>query len=171
LMQGGRGRVRYQSYFPDIKWPRPEVHDGEATCVSPGAALASMGGSILQVSFLFKTFLMVGLCFEQAHMGRGIHDLLKVSPGPAMPNPSTPCRWATPKTALRSFWGWLVRRAGGLRPSSTPLDTPGRTGLVLNQCSVWIPRGKHPCHPRQHHVIGEVHSGKKTIKCLRYYFF
>jgi hypothetical protein len=36
----------------------------------------------------------------QARMGRGIHGLPKVSPELAMPNPSTPCRRATPKTAV-----------------------------------------------------------------------
>jgi hypothetical protein len=47
-------------------------------------------------------------------MARGIHGLPKVSPGPAMPDPSTPCG---------------TGRMGGLRPSSTPMDTPRRTGL------------------------------------------
>jgi hypothetical protein len=48
----------------------------------------------------------------------------------AMPNSSKPCGWATPKTALQLFWAWPARREGILRPSSTPLDTPHRTGLV-----------------------------------------
>jgi hypothetical protein len=34
-----------------------------------------------------------------------------------MPYPSTPCRLATPETALRPFQGWPARRVGGLRPS------------------------------------------------------
>jgi hypothetical protein len=38
-------------------------------------------------------------------MARGIHGLPKVSPGPAMPDPSMPCKWATPKTALRPYAG------------------------------------------------------------------
>jgi hypothetical protein len=66
----------------------------------------------------------------QARMARGIHRLPKVSLGPAMPYPSTPFGRATPKTALQPFLGWPACRAGGLRPSSTPLDTPRRTGLV-----------------------------------------
>jgi hypothetical protein len=37
----------------------------------------------------------------QARTGRGIHGLPKVLPGPAKPDPYTPCRWATPKTALQ----------------------------------------------------------------------
>jgi hypothetical protein len=41
-----------------------------------------------------------------------------------MPDPSTPCAWATPEMNLQSFQRWLARKAGDLRPSSTPLDTP-----------------------------------------------
>jgi hypothetical protein len=64
----------------------------------------------------FTVFLIFcnpfSLLCVQARTGRGIHGLPKVSPGPAMPDPSSPCR------------------AGGLRPFSTPLNTPSRTGLV-----------------------------------------
>jgi hypothetical protein len=60
--------------------------------------------------------------FTQARTGRGIHGLPKVSYGPAMPDPYMPCGRATPQTPLRPF-------GGGLRPSSSPLDTPRRTGL------------------------------------------
>jgi hypothetical protein len=67
---------------------------------------------------------------HQGRTGRGIHGRTKVSCGPAMPNTYTPCGRATPQTALRPFGGWPARRAGGLRPSSSPLDTPSRTGLV-----------------------------------------
>jgi hypothetical protein len=62
-------------------------------------------------------------------MGRGIHRLSKVSPGPALPDPSTPCGQATPVTALWLFRGWPAHKARGLWPSSTLLDTPRRTGL------------------------------------------
>jgi hypothetical protein len=48
-----------------------------------------------------------------------------------MPYPSTPCGRATPETAIRPFQGWPARRAGGLQPSSTPLDTPRRTPMVF----------------------------------------
>jgi hypothetical protein len=48
-----------------------------------------------------------------------------------MPDPYTPCGRATPQTALRPFGGWPTRSAGGLRPSSFPLDTPSRTGLPV----------------------------------------
>jgi hypothetical protein len=63
---------------------------------------------------------------HQAHMVRGIHGLPKVSPGPAMSDPSTPCRRATPERALQ---GWSARKAVGLQPFYTPLDTPRRKGL------------------------------------------
>jgi hypothetical protein len=43
-------------------------------------------------------------------MTRGIHGLPKVSPGPSIPDPSTPCG---------PFRGWSAHSAGGLRPSST----------------------------------------------------
>jgi hypothetical protein len=54
----------------------------------------------------------------------------KVSPGPAMPNPATPCRQNTPETALWPFQGWPARWSGGLQPSSTALETPRRTPMV-----------------------------------------
>ena len=43
---------------------------------------------------------------DHRHMVRGGYGLPKVSPGPAMPDPSTPCRWATPEMAFWSFQGW-----------------------------------------------------------------
>jgi hypothetical protein len=58
------------------------------------------------------------------HMVRGGHGLPKVSPGPAMPDPSTSCGRATPEKALRLFQGWPACRVGGLRPSSTPFGHP-----------------------------------------------
>jgi hypothetical protein len=45
-------------------------------------------------------------------MGRGGHGLPKVSPGPAMPYPFTPCRRVTPETTLQPFQGWPARRGG-----------------------------------------------------------
>jgi hypothetical protein len=62
----------------------------------------------------------------QGRMARGVHGLPKVSPGTAMPYPCMPCGPATPETAIQ---GWPVHRAGGLRPSFTPLDIPCRTPL------------------------------------------
>jgi hypothetical protein len=70
--------------------------------------------------------------FHQARMAKGIHGLPKVSPGPAMLDPSTPCGRPTPEMALMPFRGWPAGKRGGLRPSSTPLETPRRTGLFFN---------------------------------------
>jgi hypothetical protein len=60
--------------------------------------------------------------FVQGRLARGGHELSKVSPGPAMPDPSMPYEQATPETALWPFQGWPARRAGGLRPSSRALE-------------------------------------------------
>jgi hypothetical protein len=57
-------------------------------------------------------------------MAWGDHGLPKVSPRPALPNPSMPSRWATTDTALRPFLGWPAHKAGGLQLSSSLLDTP-----------------------------------------------
>jgi hypothetical protein len=65
-------------------------------------------------------------------MARGDHGLPKVLLGPALPDPSMPCGWATPVTVLRPFQGWPARRAGGLRPSFTHLNnTPRGTPTIL----------------------------------------
>jgi hypothetical protein len=66
----------------------------------------------------------------RACMARGIHGLPKVSPRPAMPDPSRPCRRATPKIALWPFLCWSAHREASLQPFSTPLDTPRRTDLL-----------------------------------------
>jgi hypothetical protein len=55
---------------------------------------------------------------------------IPLSPGTAMPYPSTPCGQATPEMALRPFLGLLTHRAGGLRLSSTLLDTPRRWPMI-----------------------------------------
>jgi hypothetical protein len=70
------------------------------------------------------------VCHCQARTGRGIHGLPKVSCGPVMPDPYTP------------FGGWPARRAGGLRPSSFPLDTPSRTGLPVGRRQVIHPQSR-----------------------------
>jgi hypothetical protein len=79
-------------------------------------------------------------------MARGCHGLPKFSPTPAMSNPSTPCGRSTPETDLWPFQGWPARKAGGLRPSSTPLVTPRRTPLEAFTPSS-RPRGS-PSMPR-----------------------
>jgi hypothetical protein len=45
-------------------------------------------------------------------MVRGGHGLPKLSLGPAIPYPSTPCRRASLETALQLFQGWPAHRAG-----------------------------------------------------------
>jgi hypothetical protein len=47
---------------------------------------------------------------RQSRIVKGIHGLLKVSPGSALPDPSMPCGRATPKMALQPFKGWLACR-------------------------------------------------------------
>jgi hypothetical protein len=71
-------------------------------------------------------------------VGRGGHGVPKVSLGPAMPYPSMPCRLATPETDLHPFQEWPAHSAGGLRPSSTPLDIPRRTPMLVQlvHCAV-----------------------------------
>jgi hypothetical protein len=52
-------------------------------------------------------------------MGRGGHGLPNVSPRPTMPYLYTPCRQATPETALRLFQG-VQMACGRLLPFWTP---------------------------------------------------
>jgi hypothetical protein len=66
----------------------------------------------------FKDFLDFPFHFVEHHlfpssrrsvhgrMAEGGHGLPKVSPGPGMPYPYTPCGQATPENASRSFQGW-----------------------------------------------------------------
>jgi hypothetical protein len=69
-------------------------------------------------------------------MARGGYGIPKVSPKPAMYNPSTPYERATPETALRPFQRWPHRRAGGLRPSSTPFGHPTPYAYGARRCLV-----------------------------------
>jgi hypothetical protein len=79
---------------------------------------------------------------NQSHgrMARGGHELPNVSPGPVIPDPFTPCGWATPEMALQPFQGRPTHRMGGLRPFSTFLDTPRRM-LWLLVARVWEGEG------------------------------
>jgi hypothetical protein len=52
---------------------------------------------------------------------------LNFHPGPPCPTFFTPCGRATFETALWPFQGWSTQ---SLWPSSSPLDTPRRTGLA-----------------------------------------
>jgi hypothetical protein len=64
-------------------------------------------------SSLLLTPLLHSSPSPQARMARGIHGLPKVSPGPAIADPSMPCEQAPPK--LLYGWRWPARRAGDLR--------------------------------------------------------
>jgi hypothetical protein len=68
-------------------------------------------------------------------MAKGSHGLPKVSHGPALPFLFTLCGRATPEMTLRPYQGWPVCRAGGLRPSSIPLDTPRRKPMRFDKTS------------------------------------
>jgi hypothetical protein len=67
-------------------------------------------------------------------MARGGHELHKVSPRPAVPDSSMPYWWATSAMDLQPFQGWPTRRAGGLRPATTPMVTPNHTPMIS---SLW----------------------------------
>jgi hypothetical protein len=91
--------------------------------------------------------MKVGLCYkinawvkiQQTRMAKGNHGLPKVSPGPTMPNPSTPCGRATREIALRPFQWWPARWAGRMRPSSTTLYTPTPYEPEIQTCiSIWF---------------------------------
>jgi hypothetical protein len=74
--------------------------------------------------------ILVSRCrIGHRHMARDGHGLPKVLFRPVMPYLSMPCRWATCETALLHFQGWPACKAGGLGPSSNPLDTPLRTPM------------------------------------------
>jgi hypothetical protein len=74
---------------------------------------------------------MITVLYEiHGDMARSGHGLLKVSPGSAMPYPSTPCGRTAPETALWLFQALPARRAGGLQQSSTPLYTPRHTPMI-----------------------------------------
>jgi hypothetical protein len=60
-------------------------------------------------------------------MARGGHGLPKVLLRPALPHPSM--RWGGPP-----LQGWLICRVGGLRPSSSPLDTLRCMPLAMPMC-------------------------------------
>jgi hypothetical protein len=88
--------------------------------------------------------------FRSGRMARGGHGLPQVSPGSAMPNASTPCGRAIPETALRPSQGSPLHKVGGLRRSSTLLDTPRRTSTRLDLVSISSPLFSvaNPCHNR-----------------------
>jgi hypothetical protein len=62
-------------------------------------------------------------------MGRDGHGLPKVSPGPAMPNPSTPCGWTTPKAVSGVDRLQGERPAAVLYPNGDPTPHAARLWL------------------------------------------
>jgi hypothetical protein len=111
--------------------------------------------------FLCKNFSVLahGCPSVQPRMGRGIHRVPKVLPGPPCPTPIRPAGRPPPK--LPYVWE---------RPSSSPVDTPSRRGLLQSlPCIVpppnsrsrhWtmcVPRDRpaaprcHPCSPPSSH--------------------
>jgi hypothetical protein len=72
-----------------------------------------------------------GVSLLHGRIARGRHGLSETSLRPATLYPSMPCRRTTPEPALQPFQGSPTHTAGGLRPSSTPLDTPRRTPILL----------------------------------------
>jgi hypothetical protein len=69
-------------------------------------------------------------------------DSLKFHPGLSSLTLLRPVGRPARKTALWPFLGWPAHRTGGLRPSSTPLDTPCRTSLSGPRS--WILQGGLP---------------------------
>jgi hypothetical protein len=65
--------------------------------------------------------------------GNGLPKVLFV---PIMAYLSMPCGRATPEMALQPFQEWPARRAGGLQPSSTHLETPRCTPMIKRIYSV-----------------------------------
>jgi hypothetical protein len=63
----------------------------------------------------------------------GGQGLPKISFGPAMPNLSMPCGWATPETALQSFQGWPACK--GERPAAVfyPFGHPTLCAYAVRQ--------------------------------------
>jgi hypothetical protein len=85
-----------------------------------------------------KSLTFFAMVRKHGCMARGGHGISKVPLRPAMPDPSMLCGWATPETASWPFQGWSACRAGGLRPSFTPLDNQRRTTMLENydKCKV-----------------------------------
>jgi hypothetical protein len=86
------------------------------------------------------TSLLTQRCFFitvfHRRMARGLHGLPKVSPGPAMPYPSTLCGWAIALTAFWPFEGWPARRVGSQGASFTPSDATCRTPMFITVCKL-----------------------------------
>jgi hypothetical protein len=77
-----------------------------------------------------------------------------------MPDPSTPCGQATPKTALWPFLGWPPCRAGGPWLSSTPLNNLRRTDLISKDLNLF--RWKEKTKERQSGFLQREKKKRKT---------
>jgi hypothetical protein len=91
----------------------------------PQSCRGGVGGHM----YRWKDVTWVQMYRQTGAYGKGWptgHDLSKVSLGPAMPYPSTPCGRAAQEIALRPFQGWPTHSAGVLRLYYTPLDTRRR---------------------------------------------
>jgi hypothetical protein len=63
-------------------------------------------------------------------MARGVHGLPKVLPWPIIPNPFTPCGWATPKKGLMAVSGVACPQGGRTAPVFYPFRYPMPYGPV-----------------------------------------
>jgi hypothetical protein len=111
-------------YFIPCRRSSPDQPDGQARDGHPQVVI-----TILTISF-YPQINKFRLIVPHGRMARGDYGHPKVSTGPAMPDPSTPFGEVNPETALQPFQGWPTHKAGGLRPSSSPLDTPRRTPML-----------------------------------------
>jgi hypothetical protein len=68
--------------------------------------------------------------WKHGRMARGGHELPKVSPGPAIPYPSTHCSRVILETPYGCFMGGPPLRAGNLLSTFTTLDTPRHMPMV-----------------------------------------
>jgi hypothetical protein len=103
----------------------------------PFFSLSDLNGKHRRLLFpgvLFSNVFVQGLMRKirdgggvHGRVARGGHGLYKVLLGPALPYPSTACGRATPETAKRP----QSRRPGGPKPSSTPLDIPRHTPMLV----------------------------------------
>jgi hypothetical protein len=90
-------------------------------------------------------------------------DSLKFHSGPPCPTLLRLAGGTPPKQLYGRFWGGepACRRAGGLRLSSTPLDTPRRTGLSATAKYAWHCSKQRRLHPSNHK------SSQRSKSCER----
>jgi hypothetical protein len=113
------------AYGPFVRW-QPIRHRRGRTF---GEAIKILSSHVLW-KWHISDFIMINVGYRGCR-ARGSHGLPKVSPGPTMPYPFTPCRRATTDPALQPFQKWPTHRAGGVQPFSTPLDTLHHTPMFV----------------------------------------